>query len=415
MLFRRKNPFSATEAFPLSDVAMEFDDSASVVARPTRRATDGLGPQAARGAGLQWQQAAALVALYALAVVGFYALGVVGARALALLAALIVAGCLVCWLVFATALHQRLRQRHIRLAAVAGAMSGMLALVYVAPITQILLAPFALVVVAYGVFTVPRRAMLALAAGTLCLYAAVVSLHYVEQRNPALLRLEMLHGLALGVTLPAFILLMGKVQRLYRNLYRASRKIKHIQEDAQRDTLLGCFNRRYVLASLEEQKQLADESGIPLCLAVLDIDHFKRINDELGHLGGDDVLRNFVRIAQQGVRGGDVFGRYGGEEFLLIFPATSLLPALNTCERIRAQVEAHAWSNLLRRRVTVSIGVTQYVLGESVLEFFSRADTAMYLAKEGGRNQVVVEEPVTKGDSQLPEAPLSVTSSDALA
>ena len=86
--------------------------------------------------------------------------------------------------------------------------------------------------------------------------------------------------------------------------------------------------------------------------------------------------------------GGDLFGRYGGEEFLLIFPATSLLPALNTCERIRAQVETHAWTGLLKGRVTVSIGVTQYVLGESVLEFFSRADTAMYMAKEGGRNQV---------------------------
>lgn len=115
------------------------------------------------------------------------------------------------------------------------------------------------------------------------------------------------------------------------------------------------------------------------------------------------MLRSFARIAQQGVRGGDVFGRYGGEEFLLIFPGTSLLPALNTCVRIRAQVETHAWSGLLKGRVTVSIGVTQYILGESVLEFFSRSDTAMYLAKEGGRNQVVVEEPVNREGSQLSE------------
>ena len=96
---------------------------------------------------------------------------------------------------------------------------------------------------------------------------------------------------------------------------------------------------------------------------------------------------------------------------MLIFPATSLLPALNTCERIRAQVEAHAWKGLLRGKVTVSIGVTQYVPGESVLEFFSRADTATYLAKEGGRNQVVVEEPIAKGDSQMSD--LSIPSSRA--
>ena len=403
MIFGRKNPFSATDAFPLSDAVMEFDDSSSAAVRPARRAMDGLGPRAGRSAAQQWRQVLALIGLYAAALAGFYALGVVDAPVLAVLAAWVGGGCAAFWAVFRAGLHQGLRHRHITLCVVATALAGMLVLFYLAPVTQILLAPFAFVAVAYGTFTVPRRTLLGLSGGMLALYAGVAGLHYLEQRNDALLRLELLHGLALLLALPAFILMMGKVQRLYRSLYHASRTIKNIQEDAQRDTLVGCFNRRYVLAALEEQKQLADESGIPLCLAVLDIDRFKRINDELGHLGGDEVLRTFARIAQQGVRGGDVFGRYGGEEFLLIFPATSLLPALNTCERIRAQVEAHAWTGLLKGRVTVSIGVTQYVLGESVLEFFSRADTAMYMAKEGGRNQVVVEEPVAKGDSLLSE------------
>ncbi|RZJ12551.1 MAG: diguanylate cyclase [Acidovorax sp.] len=398
MFFGRKNPFSATDAFPLSDAVMEFDDSASAMVRPARRAMDGLGPQGARSVAQQWVQVLGLIGLHALAMLGFYAFDMVDAQVLAVLAGLIGLCCGAFWIVFRTGLHQKLRHRHLKLAIVATALGCMLVLFYLAPVTQILLAPFAFVAVAYGTFTVPRRALLGLAACFLALYVGVIALHFQEQRNTALLRLELLHGLALLAALPAFILLMGKVQRLYRSLYHASRKIKNIQEDAQRDPLVGCFNRRYVLAALEEQKQMADESGIPLCLAVLDIDHFKRINDELGHLGGDEVLRTFARIAQQGVRGGDVFGRYGGEEFLLIFPATSLLPALNTCERIRAQVETHAWTGLLKGRVTVSIGVTHYVLGESVLEFFSRADTAMYMAKEGGRNQVVVEEPVAKGD-----------------
>ncbi|MBV7541305.1 diguanylate cyclase [Acidovorax sp. sic0104] len=406
MFFGRKNPFSPTDAFPLSDAVMEFHDSSSAAVRPGRRAMDGLGPQGGRGASAaqQWLQVLGLIGAYALALGGFYALGAVDAQVLAVLAGLAGLSCLAFWGVFAIGWHQKLRHRHLKLAIVATGLGCMLVLFYLAPVTQILLAPFAFVAVAYGTFTIPRRTLLGLAACLLALYAGVVALHYMQQRNAALLRLEALHGLALLVALPAFILLMGRVQRLYRSLYHAGRKIKNIQEDAQRDPLVGCFNRRYVLAALEEQKQLADESGIPLCLAVLDIDHFKRINDELGHLGGDEVLRTFARIAQQGVRGGDVFGRYGGEEFLLIFPATSLLPALNTCERIRAQVESHAWSGLLKGRVTVSIGVTRYVLGESVLEFFSRADTAMYMAKEGGRNQVVVEEPVAKGDSLLPES-----------
>jgi diguanylate cyclase (GGDEF)-like protein len=405
MLFGRKIPFSATDAFPLSEAAMEFDDSSSTAVRHARRALDGVGPRPGeRSVRQQWLQAGSLIGLYSLAMVGFYLLGVVDLPDLAALAALIALGCGTFWAVFRSGLHKKVRHRHIRLAIVSTALCSMLGLFYLAPVTQILLAPFAFVAVAYGIFTVPRSTLLAVSAGVLALYAGVVGVHYLEQRSQALLRLEVLHWLALAASLPAFVVLTGKVQRLYRSLYHASRKIKNIQEDAQRDPLLACFNRRYILAALEEQKQLADESGIPLCMAVLDLDHFKRINDELGHLGGDEVLRTFARIAQQGVRGGDVFGRYGGEEFLLIFPGTSLLPALNTCERIRAQVESYAWSSLLKGRVTVSVGVTQYVLGESVLEFFSRADTAMYLAKEGGRNQVVVEEPVARGDSMLPDA-----------
>lgn len=401
MLFGRKKQFSATDAFPLSDAVLEFDDSSSVAVRPGRRALDGFDPRGERGGRGKWWAVAGLISLYALALAGFYAMGMVGAEVLGVLAALTVAGFMVFWIVFRSGTHDKFRMRHLKLSIVSTCIVGMLVIFYLEPVTQILFAPFMFLAVAYGIFTVPRRTLLILTAVVFCAYAAVAGWHYAVQGNDALLRLEMMHLLALAVSVPTFIVLMGRVQRLYRSLYQASRKIKNIQEDAQRDTLLGCFNRRYILAALEEQKQLADESGIPLCMAVLDIDHFKRINDELGHLGGDEVLRTFSRIAQQGVRGGDVFGRYGGEEFLLIFPATSLLPSLNTCERIRAQVESHAWSGLLKGRVTVSIGVTQYVLGESVLEFFSRADTAMYMAKEGGRNQVVVEEPIAKGDSQL--------------
>lgn len=401
MFFGRKNPFSATDAFPLSEAVMEFDDSSAVPVRPARRATDGMGPRAARSPAQEWLLAGGLIGLYAVALAGCYAMGLVERQVLAVLGGLVTLGGGVFWGIFSSGIYRKIRHRNLKLAMVAMALVSMLWVVYLAPVTQILLAPFAFVAVAYGIFTVPRSTLLTLSGGFLALYAMVAGLHYMDRQSDALLQLEALHWLALAVSLPAFIVLLGKVQRLYRSLYHASRKIKNIQEDAQRDPLVGCFNRRYILAALEEQKQLADESGIPLCLAVLDIDYFKRINDELGHLEGDEVLRTFARIAQQGVRAGDMFGRYGGEEFLLIFPATTLLPALNTCERIRAQVESHAWAHLLKGRVTVSIGVTQYVMGESVLEFFSRADTAMYLAKEGGRNQVVVEEPVARGDSQL--------------
>ena len=404
MLFGRKNPFSSTDAFPLSDAVLEFDDSSSGGVRRARRSLDGFGVRAQLNARHQWAAAISAVLLFGLALAAFVALEVVDSALWVWTAATAVLGVFAFWMLTRSDAGKKLRHRHLQLCVVGLFLGAMLVLVYVAPVTQILLAPFAFVALSYGVFAVPRRMLLTLCALAFVAYGLVIWLHHYQRQDDALLRLELLHWIALALSLPVFVAWMGKVQRLYRSLDQASRKIKNIQEDAKRDTLVGCFNRRYVLAALEEQKQLADETGLPLCLAVLDIDHFKRINDELGHLGGDEVLRTFSRIAQQGVRGGDVFGRYGGEEFLLIFPATSLLPALNTCERIRAQVESHAWSGLLRARVTVSIGVTQYVMGESVLEFFSRADTAMYMAKEGGRNQVVVEEPVLRGDSLVSDS-----------
>jgi diguanylate cyclase (GGDEF)-like protein len=164
-----------------------------------------------------------------------------------------------------------------------------------------------------------------------------------------LLRLELMHLLALGAAIPAFLFLIAKVQLLHHILHRASRKIKNIQEDAQRDTLLGCFNRRYIVAALEEQRQVADETGIPLCLAVIDLDHFKRINDELGHLGVTRCCATSPVSPRRTCVPGTFLVATGGG-VLLIFPATSLLPALNTCERIRAQVEAHAWKGCCAAR-----------------------------------------------------------------
>jgi diguanylate cyclase (GGDEF)-like protein len=269
----------------------------------------------------------------------------------------------------------------------------MLWTLYCAPASRIIFSTFAFVLIAYGMYRLTQRTMLLLSAATLAGYAGVIGLHYAQRISPHDIKFALLHWLVLALTLPGFVVLVGRVRRLHSALYQAGMKIRNIEEHAQRDQLVGCYNRRYLTAALEEQKRLSDETGAPLCLAVIDLDHFKSINDEVGHLAGDEVLRTFARIAQENVRQGDVFGRYGGEEFVLILPQTPLLPALNTAERIREQVEHHCWQGKLQRSVTVSIGLTQYIPGESVLDLFSRTDTAMYLAKRGGRNQVVVEEP----------------------
>lgn len=331
--------------------------------------------------------------LYMIALLVFFMAGAVDRATLVCAAVLVSAFNQGFYLLYARSKNQRQAEKKLTGPIASCALAVMLLVVYAAPDSRAIFIPFVFVAIAYGMYYLSRRAMLLLSAGTLAGYGAVIVSHHVQWRDAALLKSELLSWFVLALTLPGFVLLAGRVRQLHSALYKAGIKIKNIEEKARRDPLLGCYNRRFMVAALEEQKRLADASGAPLCLAVIDLDHFKHINDEVGHLAGDEVLRGFAKVAQENLRQQDIFGRYGGEEFLLILPQTSLLAALNTAERIRDRVEGNPWSAELKAPVTVSIGLTQYNAGESVLDLFSRTDTAMYLAKRGGRNQVVVEEP----------------------
>lgn len=332
---------------------------------------------------------------YLLAAGAFYWLGLLDRFVLTVAVSMIVSIAITFYACFAFGWNQRYRDKSLRIPITLCIIGAMLVLLYMSPLTHILFTPFLFLMMAFAMHRVQPKTILSLSLVTLAGYALVIFLHRETGVTPHILELECAQLLVLTFTLPGFTVLAMRVQRLHNALFKATRKIKDIEADAQRDVLLGCFNRRYIVAALEQQKRIADDSGAPLCLAVVDLDHFKRVNDEAGHLGGDEVLRTFARIAQDNIRQRDVFGRYGGEEFLLVLPDTSLLAALNVAERIREQVEHFPWDNRLRIPVTISIGLTQYISGESVLDLFSRTDTAMYMAKQGGRNQVVVEEPAT--------------------
>ncbi len=285
-------------------------------------------------------------------------------------------------------------------APMAGVMLTLMSWVlFVEPGTQILFGPFALLITMSCAFRLREKTLLLVALGALFGNLAAQFLHYLASHDQAMLIAGLMHAGALGITLPGFVLLATRVRRLYRSLYMVSVKMESIEEHARRDELTGTFNRRYMMAALQQQKHLADSTDQNLCLAVIDLDHFKRINDEIGHLAGDEVLRTFARLAQHSVRKEDVFGRYGGEEFLLLLPGVELRAAFSTVERIRAMTESRLGIIAkVERKVTVSIGLTQYIPGESVLDLFARADTAMYLAKTGGRNQVVMQEAVEEMD-----------------
>jgi diguanylate cyclase (GGDEF)-like protein len=128
--------------------------------------------------------------------------------------------------------------------------------------------------------------------------------------------------------------------------------------------------------------------GRPLSLMMLDIDFFKKINDEFGHLVGDDVLRAFAQRLREFLRSGDFCARYGGEEFVVVLPETTLPIALEVAERIRKGVGELPLLNKPKVQVTVSIGVATMAQGQSINELFAAADAAVYRAKNAGRDQV---------------------------
>lgn len=163
-------------------------------------------------------------------------------------------------------------------------------------------------------------------------------------------------------------------------------ELKHI---AERDALTGVFNRRAFLTLLRKTAAQLERLHKPLSILLVDLDHFKRINDNAGHKTGDKALRHFIHIAQGCIREGDVIGRIGGEEFAIFLPTADLAEAHVVAQRLRGSLEAHPLAYKHSRiGITASIGIASKLPNESAEAALHRADKAMYRAKRNGRNRV---------------------------
>ena len=175
----------------------------------------------------------------------------------------------------------------------------------------------------------------------------------------------------------------------YLKRYRLEGKLKQLSDT---DPLSGVGNRRHFMHMLGQEVARARRQAQPLSLLILDIDHFKRINDTHGHLIGDSVIRKLADLCRKGVRGIDVVSRIGGEEFAVLLIGTSVERAEEIAERIRARVESSTVpaGNDIAVTFTVSIGIAQLRQDDMKdLNVFGRADAALYAAKAGGRNRVM--------------------------
>ncbi len=269
------------------------------------------------------------------------------------------------------------------------AVVTMLYVVYYAPDTRLAFTAFFFVAVMFGMLRRDSGKIAILGFVSIVLFAVLTGLRYANNRDAETLSLDILQCLVMVATLPWILFLGGHLKRLHQGLADVRIKLEDVEEKASRDELTGVYNRRALLAAMHDSKLQSDATGEPFSICVIDLDLFKRYNDEFDHLTGDQVLRTFARTVQGGLRAADFFGRYGGEEFVQILPRTPLAGATAEAERLRSRIrtmDLPATSS--GGRLTISIGVAEYAPNETIEQTFARADSALYRAKHLGRDRV---------------------------
>jgi diguanylate cyclase (GGDEF)-like protein len=251
-----------------------------------------------------------------------------------------------------------------------------------------------LVVMVFCTFSMRPRATLFLCGAAIGMLGMAMA--WLTWHDPLAFpaRVELLHFALAACCLLAVTLLTGEMSKLRTSLKAQKQELQaalgQIRTLATVDELTSLANRRYmneVLAN-EERRHAGGEQ--PMCIALLDIDFFKNVNDSFGHDGGDSVLRTFAASARAELRSGDMLARWGGEEFLLMLPDTTLAEALPVLGRMAERVRAAPVPGVdMQRDLTFSAGLVQRTEDEPFSITIGRADQAMYRAKGSGRDKVV--------------------------
>tara|TARA_Y100000782_G_scaffold112146_1_gene141690 strand:- start:410 stop:2011 length:1602 start_codon:yes stop_codon:yes gene_type:complete len=178
-------------------------------------------------------------------------------------------------------------------------------------------------------------------------------------------------------------------RHLLSTIRTRGKRARNLKQLIARDSLTGLYNHTHILKALDEQIAIAQRDKSDLCFVMIDIDHFKQVNDNHGHQAGDGVIKNLALFLSQRLRKTDYIGRYGGEEFAIVLPNIKLSDAANIMNEIRNNFSHILHGGQAAIRSTFSCGISQYQ-GQSASEIIDQADQAMYLAKRDGRNCVKV-------------------------
>jgi diguanylate cyclase (GGDEF)-like protein len=245
----------------------------------------------------------------------------------------------------------------------------------------------------FGIFRLNTRQFLFISGFTLLTYGTDIALLHVFHPQQVNFKIEYLQWSVLSIILVIFSFMGGHISSLRRNLSisraELEKSVSLIREMAIHDDLTGFYNRRHMMELIEYEKNLSARTGTVFSLIMLDIDHFKNVNDMYGHQTGDQILQAIAATIRKTLRGTDFCGRYGGEEFLFVLMQTNLHEAKLLAERLRQLVENSKFPELSNDgRITISLGVAEHKMKEDTEKTIYRADAALYKAKNKGRNRV---------------------------
>ncbi|HEY9027922.1 MAG TPA: diguanylate cyclase [Burkholderiaceae bacterium] len=249
------------------------------------------------------------------------------------------------------------------------------------------------VILMFGMFGLSSRQVIWVGFYTLAMFGVVMTLstrHNPEHYPPGeeIVYFMMLCIMVVGVGLLT-VQLHRMRDRLRRQKVELEAALAHIHRLATHDDLTGLVNRRHMQELLENERMRLERSEQDWCVALIDLDHFKSVNDAHGHAIGDEVLRALSRHAHTLIRRTDVLARWGGEEFVLLLPNTPIAMASNSLDRLREHFHAHPLVvQGIELPVSFSAGLTEHLRGETVAQTLERADKLCYRAKTLGRNRV---------------------------
>lgn len=260
-------------------------------------------------------------------------------------------------------------------------------------------------VMTFGVFALDRTKMIVMSAIVMSAFSGLIVYEFIYSPQQLVFALTVGQWSILLLGLIWFVFVGGYIHNLQQRIreQRESLRDSHsrleqshqqlhsamekLAEIAVRDSLTGLYNRRHFIERLEEAIAIAERSREPFYLALIDLDHFKQVNDQHGHQVGDEILIRFSALARQALRRSDVLARYGGEEFIVLFPEGSGDDIAEVLERLRESFASTPHDDLVTGlRVTLSAGLSGWRPGDDADTLTRRADDALYAAKHRGRN-----------------------------